>query len=256
LFGSLVNSRAAIGCFERIENYLCQRNHMDNRTYTCDAVSATMSVEKDNPEVQETTTTKLSSNDRISRSDTVVAIKLEKVSLEWLKDKAPLLTDINLSIKRGTLSFIVGPSGVGKSTLLYALLGECPILEGTITTTVTDIAWCEQTTWLVNQTIRDNILSGSALDETLLSTVVHCCDLQEDLNSLPAGNETRIGSKGTALSDGQKQRIALARALYSGKKSFYLMAPLVGSMSPRRTILFVVVSEKLEFSRAGVQPLS
>ncbi|KAJ5651639.1 multidrug resistance protein [Penicillium longicatenatum] len=179
--------------------YLCQKSHMDNRTYTCDAVSATMSVEKNNPEVQETTITKLSSNDRISRPDTAVAIKLEKVSLGWLKDKAPLPTDINLSIKRGTSNFIVGPSGVGKSTLLYALLGECPILEGTIATTVTDIAW-----------------------------FVHCCDLQEDLNSLTVGDQTRIGSKGTALSDGQKQRIALARALYSRKEVILLDDPFSG----------------------------
>jgi ABC-type multidrug transport system fused ATPase/permease subunit len=228
LFGSLVNSRAAIGCFERIEDYLCQDSHIDNRTCPCDAVSVSTSVEENSSVPQQTTVTKHDVDDQNLQPDSLLVIQLDKVSLGWSKDKDPLLTDINLSIKKGTSNFIVGPSGAGKTTLLYALLGECPIIDGTIVITVTDIAWCEQTPWLVNQTIRDNILSGSALDETLLSTIIHCCDLRDDLDSLPAGDQTRIGSKGTALSGGQKQRIALARALYSRKDVILLDDPFSG----------------------------
>ncbi|KAJ5202242.1 multidrug resistance protein, partial [Penicillium cf. viridicatum] len=175
-----------------------------------DVVSVTTSAEENSPVLQQTTVTKRAVDD--------FAAGLSRY---------PLLTD-NLSIKRGTSNFIVGPLGVGKTTLLYALLGECPIIDRTIVTTVTDIAWCEQTPWLVNQTIGDNILSGSTLDETLLSTIIHCCDLRDDLDSLPAGDQTRIGSKGTALSGGQKQRIALARALYSRKDFILLDDPFSG----------------------------
>ncbi|KAJ5972718.1 multidrug resistance protein [Penicillium vulpinum] len=224
LFGSIVNSRTAIGCFERIEDYLCQDSHLDSRTH--DAVST--SAVKRSEGMQPTTAIKLEANDQYLSSDSLVVFQLEKASIGWFKSKDALLANISLSIKKGTSNFIVGPSGVGKSTLLYALLGECPVLDGTILTTSADIAWCEQTPWLVNQTIRDNIISGSAIDEKLFSTVIHCCDLRDDLESLPAGDQTKIGSKGTALSGGQKQRIALARAIYSRKDVILLDDPFSG----------------------------
>ncbi|KAJ5772369.1 multidrug resistance protein [Penicillium odoratum] len=251
-FGSIVNSRSAIGCFERIEDYLCQHSFFDGRICSGDAVSVTNSIEKDSSLLRKTEVTELDVGNQTLQPASVALIQLDKVSLGWFKDKDPLLTNINLSIKRGTSNFIVGPSGAGKTTLLYALLGECPIINGTIATTVTDIAWCEQTPWLVNQTIRDNILSGSALDETLLSTIIHCCDLKQDLDSLPAGDQTRIGNKGTALSGGQKQRIALARAIYSRKEMVLLDDPLSGlDVTTENNIICRCFGKNGLFSRWG-----
>jgi ABC-type multidrug transport system, ATPase and permease components len=89
LFGSLVNSRAAIGCFERIEDYLCQDSHVDNRTRPCDAVSVTTSVEENSSVLQKTTVTKLDVDDQILQPDSLVVIQLEKVSLGWFKNKIP-----------------------------------------------------------------------------------------------------------------------------------------------------------------------
>jgi ATP-binding cassette subfamily C (CFTR/MRP) protein 1 len=83
-------------------------------------------------------------------------------------------------------------------------------------------ALCEQTPWLQNGTIRDNIIGISSYDEDWYKTVIHACALVDDFAKCPSGDQTRVGSGGFAISGGQKQRIALARALYSRAQLFLL----------------------------------
>jgi ABC-type multidrug transport system fused ATPase/permease subunit len=141
------------------------------------------------------------------------------------------LMDLNLLFKVGDLNVIVGPTGSGKTSLLMALLGEMTKLKGDVhlpggrsredlklhpeTGLTESIAYCAQQAWLVNGTVKDNIVFASHFDAKRYKDVISACSLQRDLEILDAGDETLVGEKGVTLSGGQKQRISLARALYS-----------------------------------------
>jgi len=77
------------------------------------------------------------------------------------------------------------------------------------------ISYVEQQAWIQNKTIRDNILFGKPLDKTKYINTVLACQLERDLEILPAGDATEIGEKGINLSGGQKARVSLARATYA-----------------------------------------
>ncbi|KAK6074727.1 ABC transporter [Seiridium cupressi] len=78
-----------------------------------------------------------------------------------------------------------------------------------------DVAYCDQEAWILNQSIRDNIVAFSDYSEDFYNAVIRACQLEEDLSHLPKGDLSNVGSHGISLSGGQKQRLALARAVYS-----------------------------------------
>ncbi|KAJ3391487.1 hypothetical protein HDU84_005862 [Entophlyctis sp. JEL0112] len=129
------------------------------------------------------------------------------------------LSNINLRVAEGKLVAIVGAVGSGKSSLLSALLGEMYVHgDGGAVPAVTvrgTIAYVPQTPWIVNATLRENIVFGSAYEERRYREVVEACGLEPDLRVLPSGDLCEIGERGINLSGGQKQRIALARAVYA-----------------------------------------
>jgi ATP-binding cassette subfamily C (CFTR/MRP) protein 1 len=84
------------------------------------------------------------------------------------------------------------------------------------------VSYCAQTPWVVNATLRDNVLFGREYDEERYDEVVEACALMDDLVVLPAGDMTEIGERGINLSGGQKARVSLARALYSPKTKIML----------------------------------
>src|SRR5699024_7706479 len=88
------------------------------------------------------------------------------------------------------------------------------------------IAYVSQESWLLNDSLRENILFGSKFDHEKYEKVIEMCALQDDVNQLPHSHQTEIGEKGVNLSCGQKQRIALARALYSEPDVLILDDPL------------------------------
>ena len=146
---------------------------------------------------------------------------------------------INLDIKfhLGGLNVVVGPTGSGKTSLLMALLGEMTILHGNVhlpggnredlvaepSTGLTEsVAFCAQQAWLINDTIKQNILFASPYDENRYKSVIDACALTRDLEVLDAGDATLVGEKGIVVSGGQKQRISLARALYCNSRYILL----------------------------------
>ena len=173
-------------------------------------------------------------------------IGFEKATFSWGSkdtqsgDAAPAFRMINLDIKFsiGRLNIVAGPTGSGKTSLLMALLGEMTILEGSVSlpggrsredvkpdseTGLTEsVAFCAQQAWLVNDTIKQNILFASPWDEERYLSVIDACALQKDLEILDAGDGTLVGEKGITLSGGQKQRISLARALYCNARHVLL----------------------------------
>ncbi|KAI1293345.1 Multidrug resistance-associated protein 1 [Mortierella claussenii] len=137
----------------------------------------------------------------------------------------PTLQSINLSVGQGSLTAIVGRVGQGKSSLLSAIIGEMYKLQGKIQISG-NIAYVPQQAWIINKTLRDNILFGRAFDEERYKQVLFACGLEPDLAMLPAGDMTEIGERGINLSGGQKQRVSLARAAYDDADIYLLDDPL------------------------------
>ena len=137
----------------------------------------------------------------------------------------PILQDVSFSVKRGHITCVVGTVGSGKSSLVKALLSEMVKTKGTVEITG-NIAYCGQTAWILNSTIKDNIVFDEEYDEEKYYRILKACQLENDLISLEAGDATEIGERGINLSGGQKQRISLARAAYSSRDIYLLDDPL------------------------------
>lgn len=214
------------------------------------------------------------------------AIGLEKATLSWESgsdSSAFKLRDIDISFVVGDLNVIIGPTGSGKTSLLLGLLGEMTVDSGRVwlppardrysvrvdpVTKLTDtVAYCPQQAWLVNDTVRNNILFAMPYDRERYDRVLDACELRRDLEILRDGDKTMIGDKGIALSGGQKQRVSLARAMYSNSKhlilddclsavdshtaeSLYNQA-LTGPIAANRTIILVSHNVALTVGKAA-----
>jgi len=151
----------------------------------------------------------------------------EHVSFKYQKDN--ILRDINLKIKKGEIVAIVGPSGVGKTTLInliprfYDVSGGSIKIDGIDIKDVTleslrgQIGLVTQDLILFNDTVKFNIAYGmgqSHTDEKKIIEAAKVANAHEFIINLPQGYDTIIGEKGVRLSGGQKQRIAIARAMF------------------------------------------
>jgi ATP-binding cassette subfamily B protein len=161
--------------------------------------------------------------------DTVVAPPLDSVTATGLtylhSDGGKGITDIDLRLRRGTLTVVTGRVGAGKTTLLRTVLGLLPAQSGEVCwngTLVDDPAtfftpplasYTPQVPRLFSETLRRNILLGMPDDPVLLSAAIHGAVLDRDLGTFPRGLETDVGTRGVTLSGGQVQRTAVARML-------------------------------------------
>ena len=133
----------------------------------------------------------------------------------------PVLENINLSLKNSEFIAIVGKVGSGKTSLLKAITKSIFKIKGELKKNG-KIAYIPQTSFLINETIKENILFGKNLEKEKLKKIIQICELEEDLKILIGGLETEIGERGINLSGGQKQRINIARALYSNSDIYLI----------------------------------
>ncbi|KAL7781916.1 P-loop containing nucleoside triphosphate hydrolase protein [Trichoderma afarasin] len=156
------------------------------------------------------------------------------------------LSNLEIKFHKNGLNLVCGPSGSGKSSLLLALLGEMELLRGRVhlplaeqpisdDTSISDAAYCPQEPWIMNQTIRANILFG-----------LH-------FQIFENGDLAIAGERGSRLSGGQKQRVALARALYSHAQ-FLLLDDCLSALDSRtgRHILFNAIKGPLMEGRTCI----
>ncbi|GMI57179.1 hypothetical protein TeGR_g343, partial [Tetraparma gracilis] len=132
------------------------------------------------------------------------SVDVEEVEIPIEARDTTILHDITLSLEHGKLYGIVGEVGSGKSSLLQAILGEMEPVEPTHTVHMPRknddnsdgyAAYCCQTPWVINDTLRGNVLFGRAFDEKRYQEVIKVCALADDIAVLPAGDLTEIGEK-------------------------------------------------------------
>ena len=162
-----------------------------------------------------TTPVKLSSSD----------IQVNHVSFGYHKDKE-ILHDISLSIPAGTMTAFVGPSGSGKSTIAKLIGGFWDVKQGSITLGGHDlkeiplpqlydqVAFVSQENYLFNENVRENIRMGNpSASDAEVEAVAKAAGCDGFIRSLENGYETVVGGGGTHLPGGERQRIAIARAM-------------------------------------------
>lgn len=126
------------------------------------------------------------------------------------------IRNVNLQVAKSQVVAVVGRVGSGKTLLLRALLGELPSSISTQVQLKGRLSYAAQQPFILNASVRANVLFGSDFDEARYEEVLDACCLRQDVQRLgPAGDLTEIGERGVTISGGQKQRVALARAIYA-----------------------------------------
>ena len=120
-----------------------------------------------------------------------------------------------MRVGQGEFVAIIGKYGSGKSSLLHCLLGELNPRPGASVSVKGKLAYVGQRSWIINGSVKENILFGEPFDEGRYREAISRACLGPDLAILEFRDETVIGERGCNLSGGQKLRIAFARALYS-----------------------------------------
>ena len=153
-------------------------------------------------------------------------IQIKNVCFAWENEKENILQNADYYIKKGEFVAIAGTSGVGKSTLIKLILGIIKPSDGEIYVEADNkkytldksmrglFAYVPQGNMILSGTIKDNIRfsNADASDEDVLNAA-RAADMDGFVSRLPNGYDTVVGERGTGLSEGQVQRIAIARAI-------------------------------------------
>jgi ABC-type multidrug transport system fused ATPase/permease subunit len=162
-------------------------------------------------------------------------IEEEKKNTDKQNDDIPeieiikLLSGIDLKVEKGDLIGIVGSIGAGKTCLLNAILNNLDVLNNPTGKKIKvngSLAYVPQKAWILNDTVRNNIIFKRGFDPDKYKTVVNICQLNPDFELFKSGDMTQVSDKGSNLSGGQKTRITIARAVYSDADIYLFDDPL------------------------------
>ncbi|SCU87103.1 LAFA_0E04720g1_1 [Lachancea sp. 'fantastica'] len=161
-----------------------------------------------------------------SRGEVAVSVGADATFLWQRKPEYKVaLKNINFQAKKGELTCIVGKVGSGKSALVQAILGDLFRVKG-FATVHGSIAYVSQVPWIMNGTVKENVVFGHRYDAAFYEKTIKACALSIDIATLPEGDKTMVGEKGISLSGGQKARLSLARAVYARADTYLLDDPL------------------------------
>jgi ABC-type multidrug transport system fused ATPase/permease subunit len=156
-------------------------------------------------------------------------IQLKNVTLTYPSKQLPAISNISFSVQPGKLVAVVGLSGAGKTTIIDVLLGVLTPDEGTVLISGLPpllavakwpgaIAYVPQDVAISSGTIRENVALGfpeqQATDE-LVTSALKVAQLDQFVSDLPQGLDTQVGERGAKISGGQRQRLGIARAMFT-----------------------------------------
>ncbi|KAJ9417452.1 P-loop containing nucleoside triphosphate hydrolase protein [Fusarium oxysporum] len=133
-------------------------------------------------------------------------------------ENKPTLVDIDYTAYKGELSCVVGRVGAGKSSFLQSILGDMWKVKGNVEVRGT-VAYASQQTWILNATVKENIIFGYKYDAEFYEKTVQACALLDDFAQLPDGDETVVG----------EPRVSLARAVYA-RADIYLLDDVLSAV--------------------------
>ncbi|KAJ5947491.1 Metal resistance protein YCF1 [Penicillium verhagenii] len=157
------------------------------------------------------------------------SVRVRDASFTWNRySGTTVLENIDLSARKGELSCIVGRVGAGKSSLLQSILGELWKSQGEVVVRGR-VAYVAQAPWVMNASVRENIVFGHRWDPAFYDLTVEACALIDDFKIMPDGDQTEVGERGISLSGGQKARLTLARAVYA-RADIYLLDDVLSAV--------------------------
>jgi ABC-type multidrug transport system fused ATPase/permease subunit len=165
----------------------------------------------------------------IAQNDNVVVfgadLTLKNVSFIYPRGKIPMIDDVSISFKKGDFIGFAGRTGSGKTTFIDLIAGLIPMSTGVIlldqnvvpiyncASWKSKISYVNQTVYIDNVSIKDNILFGREAPIDLVTEVTKISQIHDEILEMSSGYDFNCGERGAKLSGGQRQRIAIARAL-------------------------------------------
>ncbi len=184
------------------------------------------------------------------------ALRFEGVHFRWQEDRPEIFSGLTLDIPSGNRIALLGPSGIGKSTLAALALKVAAPQSGRILLGGTDIAtldaatvrarigWLAQSTHLFADTIRANLLLARPdADDAALWDALEAARIADSVAALPDGLDTWVGEAGSGFSGGQGRRLVLARALLSQAPILILDEPCAGLDAETERAFFTTLNE-------------
>ena len=183
----------AFGSLQRVDEFLALESWQDSRILLKGASSSETSTEDAN---------KLS-----EKGNGDMAVRLEGVSARWATEAELIITDATFEVPSQGLTMIAGAGGCGKSTLLRVILGDITPSSGTVSIRNRFTGFCDQTPWVSNVSVRENIVGAFSFDKEHYNFALKTCAIDRDLQDLAEGDEHVCGLNGASLSGGQRVRL-------------------------------------------------
>ncbi|KAK7398601.1 hypothetical protein QQX98_012010 [Neonectria punicea] len=225
---ALPSLQSAIACLGRIQYALAAESRQDLRKFV-PLLESELKLSAEPPHLPGGGLVEKQLN-QSTRPKLDVAVSIVGGSFGWTPEKMAL-SNITGTIPAGKITMITGPVASGKSTFCKALLGEVPIAHGDVlvSSSYTKVGFCDQTPFLLNTTLKENIVGYSQFDSLRYNEALEATGLNVDVELFPDGHNAKAGSNGIMLSGGQKQRVSLARALYL-KSNLLIIDDIFGSL--------------------------
>lgn len=192
------------------------------------------------------------------------SFKVEKLSFRYEENQRPVLSDVSCFIEPETLTALVGPSGAGKTTFVYLLMGFLQPENGSIKANGKSIHETDAETWLqnvayvpqhphfFNMTLKENLLlANPTAKDSQIEEAVKQAHAYDFIQNLPRGLNTPISENASRLSGGEKQRLAIARAFLKDAPVLIMDEP-TSNLDPKSERYISEATEKLMKNRTTI----